>query len=96
MDLLNQENYTTTKAKSNDGSFCPECGSGNFVRIAGRTSPTAPRRCFNCGYNELGYQHTTAGLSATSDNVPTYDARVQKATSNNFNPQHVIAHVNAV
>lgn len=91
LDLLSQVDYTTTKAKSNDGGRCPECDSGNWMHIRG--SLNAPHRCFDCGFNELGYQHELAGISATSEQVPTYTARVQQGTKNDFDPTHIIQHI---
>ncbi len=89
--LLQQEHYTTTKARSNRSSDrCPNCGSGNYLNIAGMES--RPKRCFECGYNPL-FEHTMAGLSAHTDGIPVKTARGQAANKSDYNPRNIIGRV---
>ncbi len=88
-ERLAVDEYTTNRAQSaRESSRCPECASGNYMHIAGQKQ--RPMRCYECGYNELGYQHSTAGLSAHSSDVPVHAARVQVGNVSDYNPRHVI------
>lgn len=73
--LLQQDGYTTEKARSAaDTERCPDCGSGNYMHIAGQKSRA--KRCYDCGYNPM-FTHSTHGISIVGQNLPQKSARVQ-------------------
>lgn len=65
---------------------CPNCGSGNYGKMA--TAPEAKARCYDCGY-----PITQSGSGSPGIKVPTGGAVVaakQLNTQNNFNPQTIV------
>lgn len=90
-ELLGQQDYQTTKAKSsladNLGS-CPDCGGPNYMREMGK--PNTMPHCYDCGFNPR-FTQSMAGVSA-GQNVPVKTARQQHATSNDFSPRTIIGH----
>jgi hypothetical protein len=89
--LLQQGEYHTTKARSaRSDDRCPNCGSGNYLHIAGRDN--RPMRCFDCGHNPM-FEHEMAGVEVHAEGIPVFAARGQTRSTNNFNPQHIIAHI---
>lgn len=79
-DLLRQDGYTTTKARSaQDDARCPNCGSGNY--LAGQNEEMrSQKRCFDCGHNNR-FEQTSSGIS-TANAGPPRPARVQNAATN--------------
>lgn len=85
--------YTSGKAQSQrDQSRCPECGSGNYLHIAGQESRSM--RCFDCGHNDM-FSHSTAGASGIGQKnvAPPRPARVQTLSEGNFNPRGIVGRV---
>lgn len=75
--LLQQTEYTTDRAQSaKDSERCPDCGSGNYLHIAGQEKRA--KRCFDCGSNPM-FSHSTQGISTVGQNLPQKVARVQNA-----------------
>lgn len=65
------QNFTKAASLRNS-DWCPDCGSGNFMK----PTPSSATRCFSCGYVEGRSIHEFgAPLSAISDSGATQHAR---------------------
>ena len=89
--LLQQEEYTTTKAQSaKDGEPCPDCGSVRYMRSS--QQPNSLKQCFDCGFNPR-FLHSTHGASGIGQkDLPVHTARGQ-IDSPGWNPQTIIGRV---
>jgi hypothetical protein len=68
---------------------CPNCFSDNVCK----PSANVMESCYTCGWNPRFEQSTAgAGLPSTAESGPARPAR-QISTSNNFNPQTIVATV---
>lgn len=80
-----EDDTLTTKAQHlKKASFCPECGSGNYMVMNGNYS-----RCYDCGYPIV---QSGSGMPNSTSTAPTRAAR-QVSTSNNYNPGQIIGRI---
>ena len=81
-----ESDVVTTKAQHlRKSSFCPECGSGNYMIMNGNYS-----RCYDCGYPVV---QSGSGMPTSSSNGAPARAARQVSTSNNFNPQQIVGRI---
>ena len=88
--LILGEGGSDQAVSARDADRCPECDSGNYLRIRG--SRNAPFRCFDCGYNPLYMNYSSGGIS-TGSSGPVNAARVQTGGQNNYRPSQIVGRV---
>jgi rubredoxin len=74
----------------NDAGRCPECGSGNYMKVGSIATQHGPQdawRCYDCGYPKVQSGSGGSGVSVPSSG-PTQKA-IQVPTGG-WNPQEII------
>jgi hypothetical protein len=85
------EDLAATKAKSSTmASRCPECASGNYMKIGTQSNSGGQfdvYRCYDCGYPKT-QSGSGGGLPSDSSGPATPAKQVSKG--NNFNPGIIV------
>lgn len=87
MPTFQQPNPAGRAQSASQVQSCPECGSGNYMSVAN----TAPR-CFDCGY-PVEQSGSKYGNLSTARVEGSATAARGNDTTNNWNPQGIIGHV---
>ena len=83
-----QPQAPTTKAQSaNQTQTCPDCGSSNYMSVAG-----AAPRCYDCGYPLQQAGSKYGSLTGAHVDGPTKAAQGNDVQSN-WNPQGIIGRI---
>jgi hypothetical protein len=95
-----QQDVAITKANSantNNSDRCPECNSGNYMRMTGAGSTIRTQngsagtwRCYDCGY-PLIQSGSGVGMPSGSEGQAT--PAIQPHKGNNYNPGTIIGKV---
>jgi hypothetical protein len=88
-----ENDYVTTKAQhQRSESTCPECGSGNYIKVgtaSGMNGSFAVQRCYDCGYPAI---QTTSGISGKGDPGAS-SHKAEQVQSGGYNPTTIVGRV---
>ena len=90
---LEEPQHDFSKAQHiKQSSNCPQCGSGNYMKLSQVTSRMGSfehKRCFSCGYPAV---QSMNGMISTS-NKPGTPAKQICGISNNYHPESIIGKI---
>ena len=86
----NQDQLVTKAKTAGMNSKCPECNSGNYMKIGTQTNQGGQfdvYRCYDCGYPKT---QSGSGGGLPSDSTGPATPAKQAHKGNNFNPNIII------